>query len=979
LKKSLFILFFFYSYSFSQPAIQWQNTIGADSLEWFYSLQQTSDGGYILGGYSRSNIADDKTENNIGLYDFWLVKTDSSGAIQWQNTIGGSDDDVIRSVQQTADGGYILGGYSASNISSDKTENCWGLFDYWIVKTDALGNVQWENTIGGSLDDRLFVVSQTTDGGYILGGHSNSNISGDKTENRVGAVDYWIVKTNSLGVIQWQNTIGGTNDDYLYCLQQTTDGGYILGGSSRSSGNGDKTENTHGVEDYWIVKTDASGNIQWQNDIGSNDYDQLYSIHQTMDGGYILGGYSDSDAAWDKSENSLGWFDYWIVKTDATGNIEWDNTLGGDSIDYLYAIRQTSDTGYILGGHSASHSSADKSETMIGGTDYWIVKTDSLGSIQWENTIGGTFNEDCRAVRQTSDDGFIVGGSSYSNITADKTENSLGFNDYWIVKIDHICRVEADLVQNVLCFGDGNGTAAALATGGQPPYTYLWSVTGDTTQTVSDFGPGTYTVSVTDLVGCITSSAVTITEPPLLVSDIDTSIDLVCYGDTNAFASITVAGGTPPYTYSWNTVPVQTTTIATNLPAGNYTVVVTDANGCTQSELFNITEPPQLVSSILTHQDVLCSGGSDGSAKVDAAGGVFPYTYLWNTIPPQTTPTAVNLTAGIYTVTVTDANGCITFSSVTITEPAPLTIDSSGFQNITCNGGSDGSATVNVNSGTPPYTYSWNTGDTTSSIFNVAAGSYSITVLDSNGCTTSLAVVITEPPPITFDSSTSQNITCFGDTNGIASVTVNSGTPPFTYSWNTGDTTSSVSNLLAGTYSITVIDSNGCSGSSTVTITEPALFVLTDSTADATCATCCDGAIIPTVSGGVPPYTYTFSCGPSSTVCPGTYTCCVVDSNGCQVCDTVIIDYPTSIQELQGAGISITPNPAHDNFTISFNNQLSIVNAQLSIYDVLGKEVYNARLVNRTSYIIHQNFSPGIYLLKLTDGSKVYSQKLVVE
>jgi len=237
------------------------------------------------------------------------VKLDSTGNIQWQNTIGGSGYDQLYSIQQTSDGGYILGGYSNSGISGDKTESSQGDYDYWVVKLDAIGNIQWQTTIGGNDADWLYSVQQTTDGGYILGGYSLSDISGDKTEGTQGGNDYWVVKLDASGNIQWQNTIGGNNDDNLSSIQQTTDGGYILGGYSYSDISGDKTENSQGSDDYWVVKLNASGNIQWQNTIGGSGYDQLYSIQQTSDGGYILGGYSESNISGDKTENSQGFDD----------------------------------------------------------------------------------------------------------------------------------------------------------------------------------------------------------------------------------------------------------------------------------------------------------------------------------------------------------------------------------------------------------------------------------------------------------------------------------------------------------------------------------------------------------------------------------------------------------------------------------------------------------------------------------------------
>jgi hypothetical protein len=223
---------------FSQaPEIEWENTIGGCENDYLYSIQQTSDGGYILGGYTSFIICGDRTENSQGQNDYWVVKLDAAGKIQWQNSIGGNGDDYLRSIQQTSDGGYILGGYSGSNSSGDKTENTsqgtQNLSDYWVVKLDNAGNIQWQNTIGGWSTDELYSIQQTSDGGYILGGYSQSNISGDKTENVVGNGDYWVVKLDTVGNIQWQSTIGRNYFDYLYSIQQTSDGGYILGGVFR--------------------------------------------------------------------------------------------------------------------------------------------------------------------------------------------------------------------------------------------------------------------------------------------------------------------------------------------------------------------------------------------------------------------------------------------------------------------------------------------------------------------------------------------------------------------------------------------------------------------------------------------------------------------------------------------------------------------------------------------------------------------------
>lgn len=417
-------------------AIQWQNTIGCWGHNNLTSLQQTANGGYILGGYSDCNSSGDKTENNLGVEDFWVVKLNATGAIEWQNTIGGNSWDRLNALQETADGGYILGGESVSNISDDKTENSNGGYDYWVVKLDTTGAIQWQNTIGGNQTDKLTCLQETADGGYILGGRSNSNISGDKTENSLGGDwDYWVVKLDAIGTIQWQNTIGGNGDDELYSILQTTDGGYILGGSSNSNISGDKSENSNGGDDYWVIKLYATGVIQWQNTIGGNGSDRLSSPQQTVDGGFILAGSSNSTISGDKSENSHGDDDFWVVKLGATGVIQWQKTIGGSNSDYISSMQKTADGGCILGGFSQSSISGDKTENSNGDYDYWVVKLDSTGGIQWQNTIGGSDIDYLAFSQQTVDGGYILAGSSASSISGDKTEDSHFNFDYWVVKL----------------------------------------------------------------------------------------------------------------------------------------------------------------------------------------------------------------------------------------------------------------------------------------------------------------------------------------------------------------------------------------------------------------------------------------------------------------------------------------------------------------------------------------------------------------
>ena len=410
--------------------IEWQNTIGGNNTDYLQDIDQTTDGGYILGGSSSSDISGDKEENSIGQLDYWVVKLNNIGEIECQNTIGGSSFDRLRAISQTIDGGYILGGFSFSDQSGDKDENSNGASDYWVIKLDDMGEIEWQNTIGGNGNEEFTTLQQTADGGYIIGGHSGSGISGDKTEELIGERDYWILKLDATGEIEWQNTIGGDQEDHLEAIVQTDDGGYIIGGKSESNISGDKTENSNGDFDYWVLKLDATGNIEWQNTIGANNHDDLESIDKTIDGGYILGGYSDSDATGDKSENSLGSDDYWVVKVNAVGEVVWENTIGGASQEELYYISQRNDGNFVLGGFSSSNISEDKTEDSIGGFDYWVLMLNNQGDIIWQNTIGGSSSDVLWSLDITNDGGIIIPGSSASNISGDKDENSNGASDY---------------------------------------------------------------------------------------------------------------------------------------------------------------------------------------------------------------------------------------------------------------------------------------------------------------------------------------------------------------------------------------------------------------------------------------------------------------------------------------------------------------------------------------------------------------------
>jgi gliding motility-associated-like protein len=419
-------------------------------------------------------------------------------------------------------------------------------------------------------------------------------------------------------------------------------------------------------------------------------------------------------------------------------------------------------------------------------------------------------------------------------------------------------------VLGISCFGANNGQATAIATGGMPPYSYLWDdPLNQTTAVAINLAPGTYTVTVTDFEGTVVTGSGIVIEPAVLVVGI-TGINPTTLGGNDGIATANPVGGTPPYSYLWDDPAMQTTQTATGLPAGTYTVTVTDANGCTATNTITLTDP-NLAVGVWINNMVSCFGGSDGSATASASGGTPPYSYLWNDPLNQTTPTATGLQAGTYTVTVTDFTGIMATASVTITEPSEIIVTVTHI-NPTVIGASDGSATATVTGGTPPYSYLWDdpAAQTTPTATGLAAGTYNVTVTDANGCTATGSTTLTDPlPELAVTVNIDQQVSCFDGSDGQATAIVTGGLPPYSYLWDpTGQTTATATGLSAGTYTVTVTDAEGTVVIVTVIILQPEQFNVTVSLEMAGCHGASDGSItFNNPTGGSGNYAYSIDGG----------------------------------------------------------------------------------------------------------------------
>ncbi|RLE39959.1 hypothetical protein DRJ16_07635, partial [Candidatus Woesearchaeota archaeon] len=361
------------------PEMEWSKIFGGAYSDSGRSVQQTSDGGYIIVGETESF--------GWWTYNVYLIKTDEKGNEEWSKKFGNAgDDDYGESVQQTDDGGYIIVGSTHSYGTP---------YDVYLIKTDENGNIEWSKTFGGSDSDYGESVRQTSDGGYIIAGGTSSF--------GAGSSDVYLIKTDENGNIEWSKTFGGASWDRGYAIQQTSDGGYIIAGSTKSFG--------AGSSDIYLIKTDENGNMEWRKTFGGSYDEDGHAVQQTSDGGYIIAGSTESFGAGD--------YDVYLIKTDEKGNEEWSRTFGGSNWDKGYSAQQASDGGYVIAGSTESFGA--------GYRDVYLIKTDEKGNEEWSKTFGGTDWDHGESVQQTDDGGYIIAGSTESF--------GAGWGDVYLIKL----------------------------------------------------------------------------------------------------------------------------------------------------------------------------------------------------------------------------------------------------------------------------------------------------------------------------------------------------------------------------------------------------------------------------------------------------------------------------------------------------------------------------------------------------------------
>ncbi|HMH20137.1 MAG TPA: gliding motility-associated C-terminal domain-containing protein [Puia sp.] len=755
------LLLLFHSSLFAQaPVIQWQKTLGSTNGDYPNSIVPTSDGGYIVAGYTEGADADVMGyHGNIILGDLWVIKMDASGAVQWQRTLGGTYSEVYADIHQTPDGGYIIAGSSAS-VDCGFVGNHGGL-DIWLIKLKPNGDTEWQKLLGGSQNEYAISLSPTADGGYMIGGQTNSPDGGDVTGHHggVSTFDWWVIKVDATGNLIWQKTLGGSADDQCFAVKATPDGGCIAVGNTASS-DGDVVGNHGGVFDVWVVKFSSTGVVEWKKAMGGSGSDQAWSVQLTTDGAYILAGVSSSnDGDVSGNHQQVGAFsDFWVVKFSTTGNIIWQKCYGGRFNETAYYIQNTPDGGYVVTG---SAESPDGDLTCNAGlTDAWVIKIDATGNLQWGKSMGGSYYDEPHAVQPLPDGSFIIASNTCSvevpgYHVRGATQGSC--SDFWIIKL-----------------------SAPQATPPPPTVTI-----GPASRMICHGSPATFTATLTNYSGVKASYLWTRNNLP-------------------------VGTNSPTYTASdFNNNDV----VAVAVTAGSGLCEPGSAQATSSLIVNEVPNPnPNPEIKISSSSTFICAC-APVSFKATVTGGGRSPVYQWmlnGSVAGNSGDTWLSASlkpSDVVTCQYSDLNGCVAnapiVSNAISLSPgtgAPATVSISGPKNLPCAGASITFTATPVNAGASP-TYQWkvngnNAGanDPSFTSLTLADGDIvtcSVTPDASNTCvapgdalSNSIVVVLAgqADPGVTIKISPPADIICKGNTVSFAATPSNAGANP-SYQW----------------------------------------------------------------------------------------------------------------------------------------------------------------------------------------------------
>lgn len=573
-------------YLHGQPPVNWDLTFGGEAYEEMNGLLVEPDG-IIMAGSSKSNMTFGNP--NDYTWNILIAKVDFNGVPIWTRYYGGNADDRLWNIIKTSDGGFLAGGFSYSGAGGDKTEPSRGDKDVWVLKLDAQGNKIWDKTFGSLYQEELFAMQEIPDGsGYLLGCHSISDAGGDKTENGRGGQDFWLISTDLQGNKRWDKTIGGNNYDQIHDIEWASDGMlYLSGGTASDPASGELgADAAHGSLDFLLIKFNPfTRQVIWTRRYGGSGGEFAYALTVAPDGKIWMGGGSNSEPAAGLNSKKAPFYggnsDFWLIELNENGMLLNDYAFGGTGLDDLYWIDVNAMGQIVLGGVTDSGISGNKSSAPKGGYDYWLVGLDRYMRKTWDLTLGGSDHDALTRIARLPTGELLFGGHSQSNMSSDKSQNSLGVNDFWLLST--LCARTAEIVQDIppACVPEDATLDAGVQ--GCDICLYEWK-TGDTTAllNVPPGAQGKFPVLVYDHYGCFDRDTVSLSTPSVPTVDIGPPDTLIQNSET-----LTLSDYQPGLTYEWNTG--QTSSSILVLEDGLYAVTVTNGEGCTASDQILVT------------------------------------------------------------------------------------------------------------------------------------------------------------------------------------------------------------------------------------------------------------------------------------------------------------------------------------------------------------------------------------------------------
>ena len=814
--------------------------------------------------------------------------------------------------------------------SGETTEDLSNLFagDYTVTITDnqacqlteTYTLIQPNAPLNTQIDGNFFVCFGTSDGTATsinsAGGtppYSYIWSTGETTDAISGLIagDYYLTITDNHACIDFDNiTIAEPNSQFSVSLTGTNVDCYANSTASVSSA----------VFGGW---QNASYAYQWSNSETSANISNLPA------GNYSVTTISTAEATCSATENitisepNLLIIDNSTISNvlcygDSTGTIDIEVTGGTAPFSYIWSNGETNDdiSNLLVGFYELTFTDANNCQNNFNGT---ITQPDSVSvSLNYLSQI--CYGENNGQILANASGGI----SPYSYLwSSDSTNIYNSINNLWpgihsvkVTDVNGCSKIETAIIfqapdslqvdyaniSDVSCFGGNNGLIDITTIGGFGQNSFLWS-NGETTEDITGLFMGNYSVTISDVNGCFAEANFFVNQADLLSLYINNTVDVLCFGGSNASIDLEVQGGISPYFYIWSdNSSIQD---ISNLSAGTYSVTVVDENACIANIDTTISQPDPIILN-LNYTENVCYGTFDGEIVANASGGTSPFTYLWSN--SETNHTISNLPAGTYTVSISDSNSCTISESASINQANDtLQISILNATNNICNGETNGSIDIIAQGGTMPYTYLWSNAETTANISNLPAGFYSIEITDLNSCIANQSIEITEPAEVSIQANIS-NLLCFEDNTGAIDITVSGGTPMYSYLWANGQTNEDIQNLDIGIYNITVTDINACTAESSLAITQPDSISLSLDYNQFLCYGMNNGYINPIVSGGTVPYNFVWTNGETneniSNLEAGTYSVTISDINGCSTLASATIEQPLDSFELTNVTIT---------------------------------------------------------------------------